>query len=282
MELNWLDWYSFLEMLSVERTAPFLSELALPFDQKRFPQVMRLSRACLEVHVFSTVSVAKDNPDFPGLTEAWQRYREVEGVLSDESIQKFHTQYERPEIDAQAVYSDLREWIGSNTADNLKNWFVRDFRSGPDPIWQWHWALKLLLTHTPHKVVPTTPAPITEDEQRRVESFCTRCGAALFDLEMRFYITRQVAKSTLPTIWEKVLQTFPAGGLGNKYPWLSSIEQCLQLRLIRKEWARLDSELGHSAMSQLTTWVREQEKALPHNASLPREPELFNQERFIR
>lgn len=272
-ELNWLEWSFFLQMLSVERTEPFLGELALPFEREQFPEVMRLARACLEVDLAPTVSSVENDPEFLGLTKAWRRYREAEGVLGDEALRRFLETYANSETAAQGVYSELRDWVEAGVADALKLWFIGSFRSGPDPAWQWPWALRLLFTGDPQKVSPRTPAPLAEEERQKVRSFCIRYAAKRRQLEMRFWVIAQAATATLPTLWESVLQNFPAGGLGNRHPWLGHVEECLQLRLIRREWAALNSTLEPEVMRELINWVRQQESLLPYDTTLPEPPE---------
>lgn len=272
VELDWLEWSFFLQMLSVERTEPFLRELALPFEREQFSNVMRLARACLEVHIAPTVSITENDPEFFGLADAWQRYRKAEGVFSDEALQNFLERYANMDIAAQLVYLELQEWVGGDVAGALKKWFMSSYRSSPDPIWQWPWALRLFFTDDPQRVSPTTPAPLTEDERQLIQSFCIRYGYKRRQLESRFQVISQAATATLPTLWESVLQAF-GGGMGNRYPWLGNVEQCLQLRLIRKEWTRLKVELEPNVMKNLITWVRQQEKLLPYDTTLPDEPE---------
>jgi hypothetical protein len=88
------DWYSYLEMLSVERTAPFISELRLTIQPKEFPEVMRFARACLEVYMSpsrETRSGPFDAPEFP---KYWHRYREKEGVLGEDLLRQYAKRYE--------------------------------------------------------------------------------------------------------------------------------------------------------------------------------------------
>jgi hypothetical protein len=66
------------------------------------------------------VRVAKGNPEFHGLNEAWRRYRQVEGLLNDKTIEKFLEQYGRLENIAKAVYSHLRDRIGGTMASSLE------------------------------------------------------------------------------------------------------------------------------------------------------------------
>jgi hypothetical protein len=270
-ELNWLEWTFFLEMLSVERTEPFLGELSLPFERDRFPSVMRLARACLEVRIAPLVSAAEHDPDFSGLNKAWQRYRKAEGVLDDEALRKFLERYTNVETATQCVYRELQDWVGAELADALISWFISSFRAGPDIAWQWPWALRLFFTDDPQGVTPTSLAPLTEDERQIIESFCTRYGYKRRQLESRFWVIKQAATATLPSLWESVLQTFTGVGQGNRYPWLSYIEESLHLRLMREEWDRLTTELGPGVLKNLTTWVRQHEALLPYDTTLPDE-----------
>lgn len=261
--LDWTDWIFFLEMLSVERTEAFVGELELPFERERFPEVIRLARACLEVHILPTVNASQSDVEFRGLDRAWHHYREVEGVLDEDLLQNFVAEYRDLTTATQNVYSRLRSWVGEETGDALGEWFTHNFRSCPDPVWQWVRALRLMFCVSPQNISPTTVAPVTEDDRQRIRSFCTRYYGKQRDLEMRFWVISQAATATVPTLWESVLQAFQAGGLGNKYPWLGTVEQCLQLRLIRREWSRLNAELEHDTATRLVAWIKQQEVCLP-------------------
>jgi len=273
-ELDWLEWPLFLQMLSVERTEPFLAELALPFERDQFSKVMHLARACLEIRIAPMASRAESDPDFPRLNKAWQLYRQAEGALDDETLRKLLERYTNVETAVQGVYAELQGWVGADLSEALIGWFIGSFRTSPDVTWQWPWALRLFFTDDPQRVTPTTLAPLTEDERQIVESFCTRYGYKRRQLESRFWIIKQAATATLPTLWESVLQSFAGYQVSNRYPWLDYVEESLHLRLIREEWARLRSELGPGVLKNLTTWVRQHEASLPYNTTLPYEPEL--------
>jgi hypothetical protein len=135
MELDWTDWITFLWMLSVERTAPFISELGLPFEQERFSEVMRFARAGLEVDMFHKVGRVQTDSG-RAFEQAWLDYRKAEGVLSDEALSGFAEKYAGQPEDAaqQGIYSDLQQGIGSVTANALRDWFVNKFRPRPDPV----------------------------------------------------------------------------------------------------------------------------------------------------
>ena len=55
------QWISYLQMLSVERTEAFLSELRIPIYQGAYSEVMRFTRACLEVFMFPSISRRASN-----------------------------------------------------------------------------------------------------------------------------------------------------------------------------------------------------------------------------
>jgi len=83
------EWRRFLEMLSVEETGLFMAELSLPIDRATYPEVVRLSRACLEVIMFRSVGRQKD-PDYTWeFPKHWPKYRMQAGVLSDDALRKF-------------------------------------------------------------------------------------------------------------------------------------------------------------------------------------------------
>ncbi len=264
-EVDWIEWVFFLEMLSVRRIEPFIDELHLPFEQECFPKVMRLARACLEVHMFSSICVPEGCSESPNLFRAWQNYRVTEGILSEKVLQEFFEHYGGEENIAQKVYVDLQEWIGKELAIDLKRWFTKNYRSSPDPIWRWPWVLELLLTNKSL----SSFIPINTDQQEHVYGFYKHCKIRKIELEVRFQTIYQAAKQEGATVWEQVLQTFPADGLGNNYPWISSIEQCLWLRLIRQEWGKLKRELGFNTLTKFTDWVQEQVKILPFSIQLP-------------
>jgi hypothetical protein len=271
-EIDILDWIFYLEMLSVERTAQFLPELNLPFKREYFPKIMRLARGCLELYMFRSIRVPKGHADSPGLIEAWHLYRETEGVLSNELMNELFEKYGRSGIAALTVHSDLQGWVGPDTAKALRRWFENNFPFESYQVWQWPWALERLLVDLPRKISLTRPAPITDRERQSVSDYCSRYRASLDVLEKRFYTLREVEKRIPRTLWESVLQAFPADGPVNDLFWLDTVERCLKLKLIRVEWSNLKAELGSEVVEKLTSWVREQVKLLPGDVELPNEP----------
>jgi hypothetical protein len=224
---------------------------------------MRLARACLEVDLFPTVIRGEQSEEKWDFMDAWNDYRASEGILDETALHKFFNRYGTRSIPMQSVYFDLAECIGSTTSDALLEWFSKRFRTAPDALEQWPWAFRRLLIEGPKKIQPTSPPPITEAERQRIHSFCVTLDVRSSELRSRFYITEQVAKSTLPSPWEAVLQAYPPGDeLGNTYPWLQHVHECLELRLIRKQWTRLAKEVGPDLMKRVTGWVKEQEGLL--------------------
>jgi hypothetical protein len=270
---DWTEWEFFLQTLSAERTEPFLRELALPFEYEQFPNVMRLARACLEAGLFRSVMAAEGRADSAEFVKAWGKYRAAARVLDDETLLRFLERDRHAEIILSAAYEEFRGWVGAGVADGLKEWFINNFRTAPDPAWKWILALRLLFAGEPRKVTPSSAAPVNDDERERVKSFSIRVHSKRRNLEGRFWVIKQASTATLPSLWESVLQAATPGGLGNRYPWLGYIEETLQLSLIRTEWNRLKAELGTNTMTQLITWVRQQQAILPNHVSLPDEPQ---------
>lgn len=266
------DWSFFLQTFSVERSEPFLRELAVPFRREQFPEVVRLARACLEAQVFAVVRAAGGDPASAPLVEAWARYRRAGGVLDEQTLASLSLRRDGRGVISQVVFEEYQSWVGAETAAALREWFEDNFRSGPDPAWRWPWALRLLFADDPPKVSPPSPTPLSDEERQRVESFCRRYGDKRRALELRFWVIGQAATGTLPSAWEEVLQAYPEGDRGNIHPWLGHVEECLQSLTLRREWERLRAELGAEAAARLVEWVRRQEKLLPSDGALPPEP----------
>lgn len=271
MRLDWIQWNFFLKMLSSERTEPFVDELALPFQTKDFRAVRRVARGCLEFVVFCSPGL-RDEPGSKNLVDAWQRYREVAGVLSEAKLLEFEARYGRSPAASIAIYSEFQDAAGP-TSNAIKKWFVNNFRSGPDPVREWPWALRLLIGEPDQEVIPATPVPLDKKQRQYVEDFCRRYRTEQLALEIRFYDIAQSSVATGPSPWERVLQSYPADeGTLNYFPWLDAIEKCLQYRLIRYEWEKLTLDLGMNAMVTLTRWLRMNSKVLPFGRTLPDEP----------
>jgi hypothetical protein len=268
-----------MQMLSVERTKPFISELALPIEDDSFFNVMRLARACLEVFMFRPISSENGISDSPNLLQAWQSYQMTEGVLSNETLYDYVERYKKLSNEewanyiTQTIYMELPEWIGLNAADLLKEWFVKHYQPSKELFANWPRVFRLLLRDLQEGINLTTSFPIADAEKRWIEEFCNSYYSRRVNLMRRFEIINKAAKTNTPTLWESVLQTFPAGGCaGNFYPWLISVEQCLAFKIICNEWNKLREKLGANKMKRLTDWVRREASLLPSKPNIPDEP----------
>jgi hypothetical protein len=116
------------------------------------------------------------------------------------------------------------------------------------------------------------PCPLTTEQTERVVRFIEDLKHRREFLELRFYIGGEAARFTPPSPWEQVLLTFPADGPLNERFWLGHIGSCLQLRLLRREWGKMRSDLGAEAMSRLTVWVRRNFSLWRQDDELPDEP----------
>jgi len=257
-------------MLSVERTEPFISELCLPIERADFSPVMRLAQACLEVYLYHTVDLYKG---FPNFMEPWQRYRENQGVLNEVILAELNARYEKVYLNLDKIFVELQDLAGWHKAEDLLHWFSDNFRSGPDPVWRWPWAIEILLTDNPHRP-PTVPEiGLWRDEQSHIDEFCKHYRSEKKSLEMRFYEVEQAAKLSRPSVWESVLQNYPPDeGTLKYYPWLTSIQHCLEYRLIRLEWGKLMKLFHPDRLLTITKWVREQSPLLPFSPKMPNEP----------
>lgn len=270
MKLDWINFNFFLEMLSVERIEPFISELCLPVDKELLSPVMRLARACLEVDLYNSVGLYKD---FSNFMEPWQRYRDSQGVLSEDILAELSACDEKVHLNLDGLFIELQELTGAFKAKELLHWFSNNFRSGPDPVWRWPWAIEMLLTDNPHKPITIPKIVLLRDEQTHIDEFCKHYRAEKKSLEMRFYEVTQAAKLSHPSVWESVLQNYPPDeGTLKYYPWLLSIYHCLEYRLIRHEWSRLTERLSPARRAYIIHWVREQSILLPFSPILPNEP----------
>jgi hypothetical protein len=275
MKSDWTDWVFFLEMLSVERTEPFISELKLPFKVEEFPSVLIFVRACLEYHLLPAIRQHNAPDSSSAFVDSWNRYRRVEGVLSDKRLDELARRYGHFWTSIDIICAELSDIAAPRMVQALKDWFAKDFRGSPDPAWQWPWALRTLLTTNDlPTLIQVNPAPINSEKRQCIEEFCIRYRTEKDALEARFYNIKQSAKLGSPSLWERVLQHFPPDERPRSdYPWLSSIESCLQYRLLRYEWGKLKSELGAKTMEDLTRWILQHSSDLPWNTVLPEEPE---------
>ena len=90
-----------------------------------------------------------------------------------------------------------------------------------------------------------------------VTAFCERYERGKAELGGRFVKLDEATRSGRPTLWEAVLQTFPADGrAGDNYPWLRRVQRCLKLKLFRDEWRRLEDELRPDVRRPFARWVQ--------------------------
>ncbi len=223
--------------------------------------------------MWRAASIAEGNPELPGFYDAWMSYRSSEGVLGDAELESFYAGFKSSESAPLKVYSDLRRLIGQNVAEELLDWFFKRYRSSPDPFHKWPWASRALVVNAEQRTATRATLKTPDEDRQKIVSFCTLYYAKSRDLEMRFYVTTQAATATLPIAWEAVLQTFPAGGLGNRYPWLSRVGQCLQYKLLLTEWRKLQRALGPNTLAVVTGWVKQNENSLPPDTRLPDLPD---------
>lgn len=248
--------YLYLEMLSVERTEPFISELRLPIQRREFPEVMRFARACLEVYIFpsrETPSGPFDAPEFP---KYWQRYREKEGVLGEDLLREYARRYKDGRDVVLEMPRELQGWIGADRARSLDDWFTRNFRPMNSYYQNWPHAFWQLLRANSEGTSFPIPPPIKDAQWRLLQVFCNDYYRKKKALGVRFREIDLEAKQNGPTPWEAALQTFPVdSSVGGSYPWLRTVRNCLELQLFRDCWRELRIQLGQEAMEHFTDWV---------------------------
>lgn len=250
-------WRSFIQLLSVERTKMFISELALPVQPGEYSKIMHFARACLEVYM-SPLRWTRTGPfDAPEFPKYWSLYRGKEAVLNEEMLHQYAKRY----TDAKGVefdmYVELEEWIGLDKANELKAWFSKHFHPAYEEVDVWLHAFWRLLKDRSEKGNQSVGAPISNEQWQLVQEFCDDYQDAKQSLGERFREITLAAISGEPTLWEAVLQTFPVDSVaGFEYPWLSSIEKCLRLQLFRDTWRRLIIRIGPDIMKEFTNWVR--------------------------
>jgi hypothetical protein len=191
-------------MLSVERIKPFISELDLPIKPDAFPRVVRITRACLEVFMFPTVSKRGNADDPQEFVKYWQRYREKEGVLSDEALWNFVEP--RKYLDTRGwflylagdLFASLQESIGSEMGDALRAWFREKYLLSMSWAEVWPSALLRLFSDCEKKVGGRTPPPLSESQQETVKEFCERFYEERQRLEKRSRESNEPSKLGSP------------------------------------------------------------------------------------
>jgi hypothetical protein len=277
MEITVDDWYFYLEMLSVERTEALIADLALPFEQEAFKEVMSLARACLEVYVFPSIrsqqELGLENP----FTQAWHKYRRVQGVLSDAELDRYISQPSPRYLSLKDLYEILYNREKTNdpsyTAESLNTWFTSCFHTNHAWAWQWPTAISILLEKHNQGEQLQGSLPLLAVQLPLVKQIYKQLRVEQLALEVRFREIEQSALRSEPSLWEKVLMNFPPDeGTLKHFPWLFSIKKCLELRLLRLQWGKLQSALGHKPMNSLIIWVRKNSGFLPWTSALPEEP----------
>jgi hypothetical protein len=271
-DIDWIEWTFFLEFLSVERFEKFLDELDPPFQRHSFKEVSRHARACLEVHIAPLVPPAGNDTEFRTLPFAWSRYRTAEGVLSDDDLRTLLNKYKRPHNASLAIFVELKESFSYPDGDNLIKWFLEDFRSAPDPIWIWPWALDVFFGELQKTLKLSAEAPVSASEREILRDFCIRYREKRRQLREHFRTIYIMATANPPTAWETVLRAHGGGIREDKHPWLENVERCLELKLDRSEWTHLRNIFGNSALKNVTSWIKSQEALLPVGSTLPPEP----------
>lgn len=277
MELIVDDWYFYLELLSVERTEAFIAELALPFGEEAFKEVMSLARASLEVFVFPSIRSQEELGFENPLTQAWHEYRRVQGILSDADLDRYISQPSPGYLSLKDLYGILyrREKTSdpSYTAESLGTWFNDCFHTSHAWAWQWPTAINILLEkyNKGEKLQGSLPLPTVQ--LPLVKQIHKTLGGEHLALEVRFREIEQSALKDGPSLWEQVLMNSPPDeGTLKYFPWLFSIKKCLELRSLRLYWGELQRALGYKQMDSLIIWVRNNSCFLPWTSALPEEP----------
>jgi len=283
------EWRRFLEMLSVEETERFLAELSLPIDRATYPKVVRLSRACLEVSMFRSVGRQKD-PDYTWeFPKHWPKYRRQEGVLSDDALRKFAKKYQyldevfievgqgrmRRQWPASFfyvvpyAYTELKEWIGSETAGALEEWFGKYFRGPAHEFSNWPLIIIKVFKNYSDNVAPIMPCPLNDEDWQAVDEFCTSRNERKLELSKRFEELREAAADCKPTPWEAVLQTFPVDSYARGRHIPREIKDCLRFRVYLDEVGKLKRKLGNEKARQFANWaLQEARQPPPHGLKL--------------
>src|SRR5262245_56375486 len=285
------EWSSFLEMLSVEETERFMAELDLPIDRATYPKVVRLSRACLEVVMFPSLGKQNDPTweftwEFP---QHWPKYRRQEGVLSDDALRKFAKKYQYlDEVIIEVfqgrmrclwpasffyvvpyAYTELKEWIGSETAGALEEWFGKYFRGPAHESSNWPLIIMHVFRNNSNNVAPIMPCPLDDEDWQAVKEFCVSYDERNHELSKRFGELREAAADCKPTPWEAVLQTFPVDSYAKSRLIPREIEYCLHLRVYLDEVGNLKRRLGDEKARQFANWAfHEARQPSPHGLKL--------------
>ena len=262
-------WHSFLEILSVEGTEPFVNELALPIPPGDYTKVMRFARACLEVYMCPSRIIRSGPFDAPEFPKYWPLYRESEGVLSQNQLNDYAEKYKGAKDVLFSMYEELQGWIGPQRADELKGWFRQHFTPAFDGYTLWYHAFLHLLKIISENRDPSITAQTTAAQMQAMRAFCDSYKAKRSNLTKRFDGIKESAVTGGPTLWEAVLQTFPVDSVaGFDYPWLDSVKSCLNLYLFRDEWRKIKADIGSDGLTRIAELVQtDGEWELPDEAT---------------
>jgi len=266
-----LDWFFFLQMSSVDHTVQFVEELNLPFEPVSYTHVKSFARICLETYFFNCLSNSECHKDSPGLVEAWSSYRKNESETSEEFLSRYrnyHVEYSRV---LTAVYDDLEGSISLIAADSLRKWFNENFPLHWYQIWQWPWLLRELVI----KSLPSANSslPLNASEKQSIIDFYHDYQIGTDEIENRIDDLMLLGKSSQPSLWEAVLQAFPADGPIKNCPWIADLGQCLKYQLVKRLWNELSTRLEPDSMNQLIDWVRQQSRLLSVGIELQYPPD---------
>ena len=257
-------------MLSVDHTARFAEELNLPFEPASYNQVKSLARCCLETYFFICLSNPECHKDSPGLVEAWSSYRKNESEASEEFLSRYRNYHVESSRVLTTVYDDLEGLIGLTTADALRKWFNENFPPHWYQIWQWPWLLRELVIKSLSSA--NSPLPLNASEKQSIIDFYHDYQIGTDEIENRIDSMMMLGELPHPSLWEAVLQAFPADGPINNYPWIADIGQCLKYQLIKRLWAELSTRLEPDSMNQLIDWIRQQSRLLSAGIELQDPP----------
>lgn len=267
------SWAGFLEMLSVERTELFLTQMALPIRMEAFDQVMKLSRACLEVLMFPCLSHPPEPPFTWEFPEYWRKYREKGGTLGDTELRKYsdRTSGLRANEITFLVYTDYEEWVGSETSSALKNWFITNYQQTRSAYQNWlheFWRfLHIRSGRLPHSIL----YPLSDEQWDSIKSFCDTFYTRKIAIRTQIRAIEEESRESPPTLWEAVLQTFPVDSSpGGNFPWLRhGIGEVLILQAFRSEWEVLREKMGPELIKNFVLWAEEQSRDEQNEEYLP-------------
>ena len=264
-------WHFFTEMFSLDRTEPFIEQLGLPMEGDEFSQVKRVMRSCLEVYIYlSVLAGAKDSPH---LIRSWKRYRKKEHTLDDARLAQIIEELHLTEVPTrnrfsiEDAYKYFQGSIPSEMADALETWLVRTFVPSTQWLWEWTAALNKLLSTDGTEA--TLQPPLSDKEKELVERFYNDWLVMDIALQKRFFELIDSARRDGPSLWEAVLQSWPADSKpGADFLWISSIKDVVILWEFRRQWGALREELGTEKEAPFRQWVREHapnKKYLPND-----------------